>query len=312
MDLTAPSGAGFLYLKDRHEWLTLRNKLGVGSSEISALFTRPREPLRGMSTWDSPVSLNYRKRGLSPLERYEDDPHLEWCRIWAETAIADWFAAKVLPKEHPEWQMVDPGPFSVAVPKGDQIPWFCTADRLLCDKDFNVVSALEIKNASAWMEGEWKEQVPIAYQLQVQQQMSILGVDFAYLCASIGGKVPRWARIKRDVDLERILKDRVSEFWQDVVENREPTMDAHPETAASLRARYPEDNGETKQLGEEFEDFWLVRQQVHEQITDLNREKALRTNQLKAAIGEASYAVFPSGRLLKCVAARAANAEGGG
>lgn len=285
------------HFTSREEWLEARLKLGVGSSEVAALFTAPGNALKGMSSWESPYSLCSKKRGLIPQESEGDEAVLDWGRRM-EPAIAQWFEDNILGAEELALGLYDPGDWTIL--KSDDAPLFCTPDRLLVNKDgiSDVTdSGLEIKNASAWISSEWEEEPPITYQLQVQAQMLITGCDRWYVCASIGGQPPKWAKLKADPEIQAAILERVRTFWASVEAGVDPEPDAHPMTAKALLKRWPEDNGETVMLGEEYSRVWEERQRLHEAIKKLDLGKAKATNLLKAAIGEATFGQLPD-RLL--------------
>jgi predicted phage-related endonuclease len=284
---------------NRAAWLEARQTLGVGSSEVACLFSRPGQPLSGLSNWSSPLSLSYLKRGLSAA-REDDDETLDW-GLYAEPSIARWFADKVLPEVDFRLSAIDPGRYAVLQPL-DGFPWFSSVDRLLVQEGGapeDAEAVLEIKNASAWMAGEWAEgEPPLIYVLQVQQQLAVTGLPVGYLCVSIGGAPPKWAEVKRDESVIAILRERVAEFWRSVLANEDPPIDGHDETARAIFSRWPQDDGQSVELGDIHAKAWDARCQLHERIGDLTERKQRATNFLKHAIGSASLGTLPDGRVL--------------
>lgn len=281
----------------REEWLEARRTLGVGSSEVAALFSRPENPLRGLSSWASPLSLSYLKRGIVPMEDRAPD-FVEWGGV-VEPSIARWFDERIRPEVEPDTYMNDPGRWTIFLPD-DDTSWFASIDReLVLPIGTHVPKAvLEIKNASAWIADEWQEEPPLPYQLQVQQQLAILGLDHGYICASLGGQPPKWARINRDEKIIAILRAKVCEFWETVKADVDPPADAHKATSSALLTRWPEDDGTEIELTEEHEALWTERNIAHETIKDLTLQKDYRTNVLKQAMGEHSIGRLPSGASL--------------
>jgi predicted phage-related endonuclease len=289
--------------KDRASWLEGRKGMGVGSSESACLFSRPDNPLRGLSSWESPYSLSLKKRGLyEPRERDADEEqHLEWSGH-IEPAIASWFAAKVLPEIGFDLDVTDPGDFAVF--KDDTLPMFATIDRLLAlagEPRF----VLELKNASEFMRDEWADEPPLVYQLQVQHQLSVTGLPVGYLCVSFGGGAPKWAKLPRNEAMIAILRARCSKFWDSVIRAEDPPVDAHDETARALIARYPKDDGTVTQLGDSHLATWEERIAIALEKKTMEERYALATNTLKAAIGESSSGQLPEGRLLSLRADKA-------
>lgn len=295
-----------LRFESRDEWLTARDGLGVGASEVAALFNDPENPLRGVSSFDSPVSLSFRKRGLIPREERtpEDEEHLEWS-TYIEPAIAGWFDAKVRSEKDPFLTMRDPGQWTIQVPTVAGVPWFCTLDRELCDEAGEEQAIVEIKNASLFMGGEWENEPPLAYILQVQTQLAVTGLPYGYVVAAIGGRAPKWARVNRDQKVIDIIAARVTKFWESVQRNEDPPMDAHPKTASALLHRWPLDDGERVALPQEIAEAWDQRVIFAKNAAAAELEKDLRTAQIKHAIGEARFGDLPDGRSLSLKTDRA-------
>lgn len=283
----------------REDWLEARRTIGVGASEVASLFSDPTKPLKGLSSYDSPVSLSWRKRGLIPKEERspEDEEHLEWS-TFIEPAIASWFEAKVMPSKEPFAVLHDPGQFTIQLPADQSVPWFCTLDRVLIGPHSVPVAPLEIKNASLFMGEAWSEEPPLPYVLQVQTQLAVTGLPYGYVCAPIGGRAPKWAKVERNEKVIGIIRDRVLKFWQTVQRGEDPPMDAHPKTGSALLHRWPLDDGQRVALTERDAEAWDERQRFHDDAQRAELEKNLRTNQLKAAIGEATFGDFPDGRSL--------------
>lgn len=281
---------------NREAWIEARKTLGVGSSESAALFSDPQNPMRGLSSWESAYSLSAKKRGLYEEKRRDDDAeHLEWS-AFIEPSIAAWFAAKVIPDLGFDLTVEDPGRFTVQ--RDRTLPMFSTVDRFLCLRGVPQF-VLELKNASEFMRDEWGAgDPPLPYQIQVQHQLSVTGLSTGFLCVSFGGGAPRWARIDRNEALIAILRKRCVHFWQTVIADQDPPVDGHSETARALTARYPHDDGTTTQLDDRHLAMWEQRMEIAAQKKKAEERYDALTNQLKAAIGEASFGQLPEGRLL--------------
>ena len=270
------------------EWLAKRRQLGVGSSEVPALFSYPGEYLRGMSYYESRYSLWTKKMGMAFLEPQEEsDPaYLEWKRREAEEAVARWFARVVAPAEGCE--VADPGPYTLA--KHPELPLFSTVDRLT-DGDIPV----EIKNPEGYNLSEWKSEPPIAYALQVQAQLMVFDAPFGYICASIGGGLPRWAKIKADPQMQAIIAREVTQFWREVEAGEEPEVDGHRMTSKALVARYPTDDGETITLPVAAATAWRKRELLRKYRKRAKAKYDAYTNAVRQAMGDATYGELPAG-----------------
>lgn len=219
----------------------------------------------------------------------------------------------------------DPGEFAVATREVSGVPLSATLDRLLwrptvagdplprSPRDtsgmlpeflaLHVAAPVELKNAAEWMRSSWTtSEPPLIYQLQLQHQLLVTGCRYGYLVASIGGQPPVWAELKADAGMQRILLRTYERFWRSVVENEDLPADYSDVTAKAIAARYPKDNGETAILPDDAEQWWKDRLAALEGIGQLEEVKGKATNNLKQAIGEATYGRLPSGVILKLAA----------
>jgi predicted phage-related endonuclease len=287
---------------DRATWLETRRTLGIGASEVPALFSSPQQPLRGLSSWESPYSLSMAKRGLVSRDPARDDEDLLTWGLYMEAPIVKWFMERIAPDIDFRWAAYDPGQFTIQQREGS--PLFCTVDRFLvkgADKSVAPREAvLEIKNVSPWMADEWTEEPPLSYTLQVQAQLAVTGLPVGFVCASIGGGPPKWARVQRDEKMIRIIEDRVAAFWASVQANEDPPVDAHKRTAEAIHQRWPQDTGETRTLDAAMTKLWDERCDIKSTVKELDCREAFLTNTLKAAIAENGFGQLPDGRLLSC------------
>lgn len=293
--MTIATTPQLLTFGSRAEWLAARRELGVGSSEIAALFSNPEAPLRGLSKWASPLSLSWEKRGLT--ERPETDEEIPLWGSYMEPVIAQWFDDRIREEVEPLSSMIDPGRFAIYLP-ADGAPWFASVDRILLSPGGEPCAVVEIKNASHYMGDEWEGEPPLPYLLQVQQQLAILGFDRGYVTASIGGAPPKWAKVKRDDELIAILRQRAIDFWAAVKAEVDPPVDGSDSTAKALIARWPQDNEQRIALPADAAEEWDRRTKLHEEIGELEYRKAQLTNTLKHRIGENSMGDLPDGRSL--------------
>lgn len=219
----------------------------------------------------------------------------------------------------------NPGEFTIASRTLNGVPLSATLDRALVsrerlempsfvrglrvqdwDQDFlarAVVAPVELKNAKEFMRRWWTtSEPPLIYQLQLQHQLLVTGCRYGYLVASIGGEPPVWAEVPADPEMHRILLRTYARFWQSVMDNVDLPADYSDVTAKAISARYPKDNGATILLPEEAQAWWAEYQDAHETLKPLEEKKAAARNNLKQAIGEASYGRLPDGTILSLIA----------
>jgi putative phage-type endonuclease len=207
----------------REEWLAARRS-GVGASEVAQVL--------GESTWGSPYSL-----WASKLGRVADQPQtvLQAYGLDMESPIAAIFADK-----HPEYELLTCG-----LVGNRERPWeVATPDRLLVDPTAaygwgdDLLGLLELK--TAYGERDWgpdgTDDIPVAYNLQVQWQMEVTGAPYCWVAVLIGDNDYREYLVQRDGDVIAYLVEEVSAFWHNhVLADVPPAVDGHEATTRALR-----------------------------------------------------------------------------
>lgn len=257
---------------ERH-WLTARLD-GCGSSDSAGIV--------GYSRYNSPVSVWDRKAN----KRIDDDERSVIQRVGhaLEPLSTELFT------EETGIEVVDPG--SYAIYTSTEWPWmFATVDRLTHQGE-----PVELK--TAWYEAaaEWKDRVPLSYQIQCQHQMAVVGADVAYIAVILNGNGFKWHTVKRHAGWVEALVDRTRTFWQEfVLPGRMPAVDGSEATRRVLQDLYPEHDETIVDLPSDWTKkarHW-DRLQKHE-----SKCKAIRAelgNQIRAEIGGATYAREPEG-----------------
>lgn len=159
------------------------------------------------------------------------------------------------------------------------------------------VGVLELKNISSFNRDEWTEDSgPLRYQIQVQHQLAVTGLPFGYLFGLIGGQEPFVHRINRNEDfIHKALLPTVQRFIE-CVENRvPPEIDGSEATAKAIKLLHPDDNGSEVVLDDRFVDFDARLEELKEQEKAISGEKKILENEIKAAIGDATFALLPNG-----------------
>lgn len=244
----------------------------IGGSEIAAVL--------GLSPWESPFSLWWRKRGaIGPI----DDTDLMWWGRAMEPVIAGRFAL-----EHPELDVQCCGTY-VHVERDYQL---ISPDRIAFDLgDPARYRLVEIKNA---YEGEeWgdpaDEDVPVHYRCQVMWSMDVFGQSECYLVVYFGGGRYREYRIRYNPDEAAILRKRAEEFLASVAEGRAPQIDSHPATYDTIRELHPDIEDEDVELPAELAEPYLAALAAHR---DSEHAKALTSAQVADFMGGARRALY--------------------
>jgi predicted phage-related endonuclease len=127
--------------------------------------------------------------------------------------------------------------------------------------------------------------------------LAVTGKQAADVAVLIGGQHLEIHRIERDERLIRNLIQLERKFWQLVESDTPPDADGSESADLALRCLYPEDSGgemdfrEDTTLSAAFSDLVAVRQL----IADRQGLEARLKQQLQAAMGESSRALFETG-----------------
>lgn len=265
------------------EWKTQRAELSraaVTASEIAVLL--------GISPYDSPFNLYWRKLGEIPAD-YDDDAmslgrHLE---PW----IADHWA-----DDHPDWFVGTAGLWASA-----DRPWqLCTPDRLLFrgvptsvpgtppDPD---ESLLEIKSSGTydgWGE-DGTDQIPAHYRAQVLWQLDTLGLREVHVtCFFLATRQRRDYTVAYHEADVMFMRDAALAFLDMVRDRQVPPVDHHPATTAALRHLNPKlDEDATAEICPELTYSY---RQAKRALDDAQETYDLLTNEVRAAMGPAKRA----------------------
>lgn len=272
---------------DRPRWLAARTS-GIGASEVSALF--------GLSPWQSMFTLWAEKTGLAtPVEVDED--YLTWGQL-QEEPVAKFYEIRTGRKV---W--TGGSPYCIA-----QHPTLsmlrCTPDRLVVsapDIGMDSPGGMQIKAAAWFMEHDWQEGPPPHVRIQVQTEMACTGACWWSVPVYLGGKFRNFDVMRDDAMIAEI-EAQVSWFWTLVESRTQPEIDGHAATAKILKRLHPDDNGLTVDLPDEAigwaDELFAARAVIAERARAAKKLKAGPENNLRAAIGSATFGRLPDGRTL--------------
>lgn len=270
----------------RLEWLEARRN-GIGGSDAASVL--------GLNPWKSPLALYNEKIGLLESDSLDDKEYVEWGTI-LEPVIAEKYQ-KVTGRK-----LTYPGPY--VIQQNEKYPhMLATVDRFfqyfpvtdderLCEEKHGV---LEIKTTSAYAEKKWDIEPPEQYQIQLQHNLIVCGLDFGSFALLIGGQKFIYVDVQRNEKFCELLIEKEQEFWHRLETGNPPPADGSESTKEAIRRLYPRDSGETIALPVEAREWALSLEDVKEKIGDLESMKGLYENKIKMAIGEASSGVFPDG-----------------
>lgn len=264
---------------EREEWLRERMK-GIGGSEMAAIL--------GLSPWSGPHDVWARKTGRVP--ELEDNFRFKVGRLF-EAPIAQLYADR----EKVSLARID------GLLRHPTAPIVGTPDRLIVSgKD----RGLEIKTASwkfrhHWGEEEYTDDVPAYYLTQCATYMMLCNTSEWDLAVMFGFQEQdfRIYRVKRDMELEEMLIDSATTFWNRyVLGNEEPNIDGSGGCTEYLKRRYPKPIFDVRDANAEETEVIasLVKARGDTQYAEAV-ELALE-NQVKAMIGEAEGVWSTSGK----------------
>lgn len=234
---------------DTPEWFEKRRE-GLGASDSAAVL--------GLSPWSTPLDVYRSKMGVDR----DFDPMLSWIGHAQEPVIAKW-----LKSFHPEIGEITSG-FAV---QSSEWPWlFATPDQVCWELDYTAIP-IELKTSSEFARENWANGVPLYYQVQVQQQIAVLGAPFGWLAVLHGGREFELFKVERDDEFIEQLVRLTGVWWAShVVAKVQP----EPSTLGEIAEVYPSDVGTSVEASE-------VAFETVEQRSVLLADKKIIEEQLK-------------------------------
>lgn len=263
------------------DWLAARRR-GIGASEAAAVL--------GLSKFLSPMDVWSDKVGLA--EPRAELERMKWGRR-LQRPIADGYA------EETRRTLIDPGPYTLL--RSIRYPWLVASpDYFLMQHDASAgPGTLDVKNSSVFMRQDWTEEPPLAYQIQVQQQLLVTGLTWGVLAVLLGGQQLVYADLAVHAGAQAWLLEDLEKFWGLVQAETPPAvLDGSAQTTAALRALFPKpEPGQTVVLPPEALEWDRVIQEGEASIDALEGAVNAAKNQLRAAIGSAEAGVLAGGIL---------------
>lgn len=156
----------------------------------------------------------------------------------------------------------------------------------------------EGKTANVFAAAQWKDGIPLYYQIQVQHYLAVTGLLWASLAVFMGGdrQPMRWFDIERSerfIDHHCELVDR----WWDLHVARDipPEPDDSEDTGKVIKLLHPVADGTLVTLAEDFMEKQARLAVIEAEAKALKSEKQQLRNEVMAALGSASYGVLPDG-----------------
>ena len=268
-------------IENEEHWLAMRRQ-DVTSTDTAALF--------GLSPYATAFEIWHQKRDDERPE-FADTERMAWGRR-LESAIAEGVAEDqgwtVEPfktyMRDPELRLGSSFDYRILSPAGDGI--------------------LEIKNVDKWaFARSWLEhddgsiEAPEHIELQVQHQMEVAELDYAYIAALVGGNEIKLVRRERDRLIGSAIRAKVAEFWASIEANKPPAPDYERDYDRIVRASLEHVEDKTIDADDKLEALLAELKDIQEfRKTTEAKEKALKAQIIEAA-GTASRIRASSGTL---------------
>lgn len=264
-----------------HEtWLSMRDE-AIGGSEAATV--------AGINKYNSPYRMYLEKRGL--IEKRTVGEAAEWGNI-LEPIIRKHFAKKI--NEERAEQGLPPLKIQQrrAILAHKEHNFMRTnLDGLVFCHELGT-GILEIKTASMMLASDWEgEDIPDQYLLQVQHNLMVTGLLFAFVAVLIGGNTYRHYFIERDEDIINYLMQIEHNFWYNHLKaGVAPPIDGHDATKEALRDQYPNSKehreGEVVHLPLGASGHAIAIEEAKAAIKNLKEYQTKHENELKAMIGD--------------------------
>lgn len=271
-----------LKFKTREEWLAGRNG-GIGGSDAAAAI--------GASKWLDPTTLWMEKLGL--IEPQAESEAMYWGHVHEPSIGARYaeISGRAVVHNEDQWRYV--------------IHQHPQHDFLLATLDFEQVDrskgpgVLECK-ATGSIQADPEEYAcdpPIEWQIQVQHQLMVTGMQWGTIACLIRGNTLVTCDIERNEDFIEIMQQKETEFWTMVLDRQQPAFDGSPSSVEALLRIYPkEKQGKIIALSDDALGWDERLSEIKEEVKRLKAEEEELKARIKAELGDAETGVLPGKR----------------
>lgn len=256
---------------DEKKWLGLRRHY-LGASEVSAVL--------GINPYKSSFGVYTDKvRGST----FEGNIHTEFGQ-WMEPHIREEFPKRFLKEEGIEIK-VCAYPYMLRHPEHECLS--VNLDGIVEHPEYGA-GVIEIKTASEMQWKQWQnDELPDMYYTQIQQELSITGLPYAYVVALVGKKL-LWKFVPRNEEFISLMTPRLIDFWDSyVVPKVAPMPSGLDDDTDILKALYgKEDSGKYVELHDHQSDYDRYKDLAKE-IKELGMEQEAIKQRFMQALGDA-------------------------
>jgi len=158
--------------------------------------------------------------------------------------------------------------------------------------------SFSIKTWSEFGRGDWRDEPPVAVQVQLMQELLVTGWDWGVVAVFFGSQSLEQFYFERNQHFIDALLVALEEFWGYVVDQIEPPMDESAATAKALARLHPDDDGTVAALPAEADAILSMYERAQRVAKACDRRIERIKNQFKAWIGDSTYGVTPDARWL--------------
>lgn len=270
-------------LSPREAWLAKRQTMLTASDAAAAL---------GVNPYKSAVELWSEKTGLVEPPDLSGNEAVEF-GIRLEPVICEAFAERT-------GRVVTPhAPYQVVPHPKDNLAWLgCTPDAIQSSGAREGIGNLQIKTAGGFMARHWTDGPPLHYQIQVQCELAVMGLDWGTLAVLIGGQRLRWFDVERNDRFIAVMIDKLAVFWQCVQDRTMPTVDGSLATTKALAKLHPNDDGSSVMLPADARQWADELAAAKADVKAAKSRERAAHNKLREAVGDATYGCLPDGGVL--------------
>jgi len=244
--------------------------------DFSGITASKAATIAGVNPYQSPFALYQEMTGEAP-PREQTFPM--WLGTQMEGIVIRAFTKETGLKCRRPHRAVDPNFWFVTEEYG--FPMGALLDAITIDSSGE--AGIEAKTASAFLAGDWEDDVPVHYMMQIQHQLAVTGFDHFYAAAIVGNKYVQHM-VKRDDDLIAMLTDKERKFyWEHLVAGVPPDVDGEDSTTAAIRSLFPRSEPEVSEVNDdpEIERLAMTYQSQGKTIEKLKKEREETGNRLK-------------------------------
>lgn len=263
----------------RAEWLALRLQ-GIGGSDAGVI--------AGLSKWKKPYAIWAEKVAAKVVDGGDDSHEYQQWGHLLEPVVAEEFARRTQVEVHPFTKMV----------RSKDYPFMFANVDYLTGPSTALEGVLEVKTtrfADDWtLNDDGSVHVPLAYGVQGQHYLAVLGLEKVHYACLIGGQELRIAEVLRN---EALIEDLIvieAEFWRKVMDNEPPDPDGSESTRKALQARWQPEAGKTIELPgtHDWGAIFALRAQKKAEAGVLEEELGAIDATVMAAMGDAEVATI--------------------